>query len=118
LDNFATPKATAWRFQYGAEEHFAKAVAVLRTWPERTREQILEDECAARAGRRRGAWRLNEPDAARVVQYFRLRSEGRPELNFDPEAEFFRQWIRDHGQSMDWISRGPRCMICLGAGRA
>ena len=48
-----------------------------------------------------------------------VRPEARPELEFDPEAKFVSQWVLDHGQSFDWIMLGdPRCMICLGAGRA
>jgi hypothetical protein len=64
----------------------------------------------------REGWKLNEPDAARVIRYFRRMAEGKPELEFDPEGRFVSQWVSDHGQSFDWIMLGdPRSMICVGA---
>jgi hypothetical protein len=64
----------------------------------------------------REGWKLNEPDAARVIRYFRWAAEGRPEPDPDPEAQFAWKWINAHGQSIDWIVSGdPRKMICAGA---
>jgi hypothetical protein len=65
----------------------------------------------------REGWKLNEPDAARVIRYFRWAAEGRPEP--DPEAQFAWKWINAHGQSLDWIVSGdPRSMICAGVAAA
>jgi hypothetical protein len=47
-------------------------------------------------------FRLDEDAAARVVAYFRRPSE----LDFDPEQRFALDWVRDHGQSLDWILSG------------
>jgi hypothetical protein len=64
----------------------------------------------------RDDWRMDEHDAARVVQYFRWLAEGQPEPEDDPEWGFVLQWIVSHGQSFDWIFNGdPRCMITTGA---
>ena len=60
----------------------------------------------------RDDWRLDEHDAARVVQYFRWRAEGQPEEDNDPEWDFVIKWFSAHGQSFDWVFYGdPRCMI-------
>jgi hypothetical protein len=69
-----------------------------------------------REGCVRGDWRLDEPDAARVVQYFRWVAEGQPEPENDPEWQFVIKWMIAHGQSFDWIMFGdPRCLIVSGA---
>ena len=67
-------------------------------------------ECYVREG-----WRLDDHDAARVVQYFRWAAEGQPEEDGDPEWEFVIEWMSKHGQSFDWILSGdPRGMIVTG----
>jgi len=59
-------------------------------------------------------FRMEEDAAARVVAYFRQPSE----LDFDPEQRFALDWVRDHGQSLDWILSGdPGGMIARGAAR-
>ncbi len=67
----------------------------------------------------RDDWRLDEHDAARVVQWFRWIAEGQPEEENDPEWGFVIKWMTKHGQSFDWILSGdPRCMIINGMLRA
>jgi hypothetical protein len=63
----------------------------------------------------RDDWRMDEHDAARVVQYFRWMAEGQPEEENDSEWSFVIKWMVAHGQSLDWIMDGdPRCMIITG----
>ena len=67
----------------------------------------------------RDNWRLDEHDAARVIQYFRWMAEGQPKKENDPEWDFVIKWTVKHGQWMDWILSGdPRCMIAAGTHEA
>jgi hypothetical protein len=74
----------------------------------------LSPECAGRYIRE--GWRLDEHDAARVVQYYRWAAAGQPMPDDDPEWEFVIRWAAKRGQSFIWIEFGdPVGMIVTGA---
>jgi hypothetical protein len=54
----------------------------------------------------------------RTLQAFMGHRSIASELDFDPEQRFVWDWVKDHGQSLDWILSGdPGGMIARGAAR-
>jgi hypothetical protein len=74
-------------------------------------EQMLE---VLRANYICAGWRMDETEVELALQYFRRLARGGREMAREREAAL--QFLRDHGQSLDWICDGDvRGMISSAA---